>query len=176
MATFTQRVIGAARLDVHTYEEVEADTTAFPQAWNVVMLSSVAAGIGAAGREGTPGLLVGTVAALVSWLLWAWLAYFIGTRILPTPQTQADWGQLLRTTGFAAAPGVFRLVGVVPELTALVFLITWIWMLATFVIAVRQALDYTSTWRAIAVCSIGWLAYGAIFSVLALLLRRNFPE
>ena len=90
MKSFTQRVIGAAKLDVHIYEEVEADTTAMGQAMGVVALSSVAAGIGAVGREGTPGLIGGLVAALLGWLLWAGLTYFIGTRILPTPQTHAD--------------------------------------------------------------------------------------
>ena len=99
MTSFTQRVIGAAKLDAHIYEEVEADTTAMGQALGVVALSSVAAGIGAVGREGTPGLFGGLVAALLGWLLWAGLTYFIGTRILPTPQTHADWCELLRTTG-----------------------------------------------------------------------------
>lgn len=171
MATFTQRMMGAAKLDVHTYEEVEADRTAFGQAMTVVVLSSVAAGIGAIGREGAPGLLVGTIGALLGWFIWAWLTYFIGTRLLPTPQTQADWGQLLRTTGFSASPGILRIVGVVPMLTGIVFFVTGIWMLAAFVIAVRQALDYRSTWRALGVCFIGWLAYNAIFFFLALLLR-----
>lgn len=170
MATFSQRLIGAAKLNVHTYEEVEADTTAFGQAMIVVVLSSVAAGIGASG-EGAPGLLGGTIAALLAWFLWTWLTYLIGTRILPAPQTHADWGQLLRTTGFAAAPGILRVLGVVPLLMRPIFFITGVWMLAGFVIAVRQALDYTSTWRAVGVCLIGWLAYGAIFYVFALLLR-----
>ena len=105
MTSFTQRVIGATKLDAHIYEEVEADTTAMGQAMGVVALSSVAAGIGAVGREGTPGLVGGLVAALLGWLLWAGLTYFIGTRILPTPQTRADWGELLRTTGFRSSSG-----------------------------------------------------------------------
>ena len=106
MTSFDQRVIGAAKLDVRIYEEVETDTTAMPQAMGVVALSSVAAGIGAIGQEGNLGLLGGLLAALLGWALWSGLTYFIGTRILPTPQTHADWGELLRTTGFAAAPGI----------------------------------------------------------------------
>ena len=171
MASFAERVIGAAKLDVHTYEEVEADTTAFGQAMGVVVLSSLAAGIGMIGREGAPGLLAGTIAALVGWFIWAGLTYFIGTRILPMPQTHADWGQLLRTTGFASSPGILRILGVVPVLGGLVFLVAGVWMLIAFVIAVRQALDYTSTGRAIGVCLIGWVVNVVIFVILSLFLR-----
>ena len=172
MMSFTQRVIGAAKLDVHTYEEVEADTTAMGQAMGVVALSSVAAGIGAVGQQGTAGLFGGLVAALLGWLLWAGLTYFIGTRILPTPQTHADWGELLRTTGFASAPGILRILGIVPGLTGLVFSVTSVWMLAAFVVAVRQALDYTSTGRAVGVCLIGWLVNGAILFFVGFILPR----
>ena len=171
MASFTERMIGAAKLNVHTYEEVEVDTTAFGQAMGVVVLSSLAAGIGMVGREGAPGLLAGAIAALVGWFIWAGLTYFIGTRILPMPQTHADWGQLLRTTGFASSPGILRILGVVPVLGGLVFLVVGIWMLVAFVIAVRQALDYTSTGRAIGVCLIGWVVNVVIFLILSVFLR-----
>ena len=171
MTSFIQRVIGAAKLDVHIYEEVEADTTAMPQAMGVVALSSVAAGIGAIGQEGNLGLFGGLLAALLGWTLWAGLTYFIGTRILPTPQTHADWGELLRTTGFAAAPGMLRILGIVPGLTGIVFFAAAVWMLAAFVVAVRQALDYTSTGRAVGVCLIGWLVNGVIVGFASLLVR-----
>ena len=162
MTPFIQRLIGAAKLDVHIYEEVEADTTAMGQAMGVVALSSVAAGIGTAGQEVTLGLFGGLFVAFLGWLLWAGLTYFIGTRILPTPQTHADWSQLLRTTGFASAPGMLRVFGIVPGLTGLIFFVSAVWMLAAFVVAVRQALDYTSTGRAVGVCLIGWLINGVI--------------
>ena len=170
MASFAERVIGAAKLDVHTYEEVEADRTAMGQAMGVVVLSSLAAGIGLIGRAGAPGLIVGVLAALIGWFMWAWLTYIIGTRLLPMPQTHADWGQLLRTTGFASSPGILRILGVVPLLGGLVFFIAGIWMLVAMVIAVRQALDYTSTGRAIGVCLIGWVVNVVIFVILSLFL------
>ena len=170
MASFAERVIGAAKLDVHTYEEVEADRTAFGQAMVVVVLSSLAAGIGMIGRAGALGLIIGVLAALIGWFMWAWLTYIIGTRLLPMPQTHADWGQLLRTTGFSAAPGILRILGVVPVLGGLVFLVAGIWMLVAMVIAVRQALDYTSTGRAIGVCLIGWVVNVVIFVILSVFL------
>ena len=173
MASFVERAMGAARLDVRTFEEVETDKTALAQAMGVVVLSSVAAGIGAAGGEGVRGLIGGMIAALLGWVVWAWLTYFIGTRILPTPQTHADWGQLARTTGFATAPGIFRAVGIVPGLTTVVFFVASVWMLASFVVAVRQALDYTSTWRAVGVCLIGWLVQAVLLTFLLFLMPRG---
>ena len=167
MASFTERMVNAAALSVHTYEEVERDTTAMGQAMGVVTLSSVAAGIGNIWRGG-PGVLAGVVGALLGWIIWAWLTYLIGTRLLPESRTRADWGQLLRTTGFAAAPGIVRVLGIIPLLGWLVLGFANLWMLAAFVVAVKQALDYTRTGRAIGVCLVGWVAHGVIISVFAL--------
>ena len=164
MASFSERMIGAARLDVHTYEEVEADTTAMGQSMWVVVLSSVAAGIGSG--AGIVGLVVGSLAAMIGWFVWAYVTYLIGTKMLPEPQTEADVGQLLRTTGFSAAPGILRAFGVIPGLGLLAVGVANIWMLASMVVAVRQALDYNGTGRAIGVCLIGWLALVLITMVL----------
>jgi hypothetical protein len=158
MATIQDRIIRAAKLDAQLYEEVEADRDATGQAMAVVVLSALAAGIGSLGSGVLLGIVGGTIVALVGWFVWAFLTYFIGTRLLPEPQTKADYGQVLRAVGFASAPGLIRVFGVIPGLGALVFLVAGIWMLVAMVIAVRQALDYTSTPRAVGVCLIGWLA------------------
>lgn len=156
----TSRMIRAARLDVSLYEEVEGDHGATGQALLVVVLSSVAAGVGAVGKVsdfGPAAIVFATLAALVGWVVWALLTYMIGTRILPAPETNADIGELLRTTGFSSAPGIIRILGVVPFLGALALFASAIWMLVAMVIAVRQALDYKSTGRAVAVCLLGWV-------------------
>jgi hypothetical protein len=170
--TFTRRMIRAAKLDVSLYEEVEADRTATRQAMVVVVLASLAAGIGTA-HKGMGGLLIGTVAALAAWYVWAFLIYWIGTRLLPEPQTSADLGELLRTIGFASAPGVIRVLGVIPGLTAVIFLGAAVWMLVAMVVAVRQALDYTGTARAVGVCVIGWLVQVLVLVALLALLGRG---
>lgn len=169
MASFTDRILGAARLDVATYEEVEADPGALGQAMAVVALASVSAGVGssiATGGEGI-GVLGGVLFNLAGWFAWAFVTYLVGTRILPTPETQADVGQLLRTTGFSAAPGMLGILGAIPVLGGLVLFVAWLWQLAAMVVAVRQALDYTSTGRAIGVCLIGFAAYLLVAMVLA---------
>ncbi len=165
MASITNRMIRAAKLDVTLYEEVEADKGAMGQAMMVVIISSVAAGIGAIGVTGTKGLITGTIVALLGWFVWAFLTYFIGTRLLPEPQTKADYGELLRTIGFSSTPGVLRVLGVIPMLGTIVTFIVSIWMLVAMVIAVRQALDYKSTGRAVGVCFIGWIVQTILFGL-----------
>jgi hypothetical protein len=161
----TDRMWRAARLDPRVYEEVEADTGATVQASGVVVMAAVAAGLGSGG--GSLGrLLVGTLAALVGWYLWAYLIYWIGTRLLPEPGTRATHGEILRTVGFASAPGLIRVLGVVPVLRGLVFVVAGIWMLVATVVAVRQALDYSTTWRALGVSLIGWLVQALVLALV----------
>ena len=163
MANFKDRIIRAAKLDIRLYEEVEADKGAMGQAMGLVVLSAVAAGIGSIGKAGATGIVIGTITALISWYIWAYITYFIGTRIFPEPQTKADHGELLRTIGFSSAPGLLRVLGIIPFLYGIIFFLTGIWMLIAMVIAVRQALDYSSTPRAIGVCIIGWIIQGIVF-------------
>ena len=161
-------MIRASKLDVHVFEEVEADTTATGQAVGVVILSSIAAGIGTRGGNFSIFLL-GGAASLISWYIWAYLTYWIGTKLLPEPQTHATHGQLLRTVGFSSAPGLIQVLGVIPGLSELVFLAAGIWMLIAMVIAVRQALDYQSTLRAVGVCVIGWIIRAFIIGLVLFL-------
>jgi hypothetical protein len=169
MGTFGERMLGAAKLDRAVYEEIENDRTATGQALTVVVLVSLATGVGL--RAGIQGVFVGLVAGVIAWALWAALIYWIGTKLLPEPQTRADWGELARTLGFATTPGVLRILGVIPVLGELIFVVTGIWMLVATVIAVRQALDYQSLPRAVGVCFIGWIAQVAVFYLLTRMAR-----
>lgn len=166
MSSLTDRMMRAARLDVDLYEEVEADQGAMGQAVTAVALSSAAAGVATIAATGVSGMVLGTIGALLGWLVWAYLTYLIGTRILPEPQTKADVGELMRTLAFASSPGVIRVVGIVPGLMPLSFFAASVWMLVAMVIAVRQALDYTSTVRAAGVCLIGFLVQVVILAIV----------
>ncbi len=171
MASMVDRMIRAAKLDAQLYEEVEADKGALGQAMGVVVLASIAGGVGSGRLGGFSGILIGTVGALIAWFIWAALTYFIGTKILPEPTTRADVGELLRTIGFASSPGLIRVLGLVPGITGIVFLISGVWMLTAMIIAVRQALDYRSTFRAVGVCIIGWIVQGVVLLLLVPLIR-----
>jgi hypothetical protein len=151
MRGLVARMMRAAQLDAALYEEVEADHRALWQATTVVVLSSLAAGVSSRGSGVPGGVVATTLAALLGWYIWAYLTYLVGTRWLPEPHTEADWGQLLCTIGFASAPGVLRVGGSVfpgPGWTGVVFSVVAAWRLVAMVIAARQALDYESPTRA----------------------------
>ena len=164
-SSFKNRIIRAAMLDSNLYEEVEADKSAQGQAMAIVVLASIAAGIGLYKTGGFNGIITGTMASLIGWYVWAYLTYFIGTKFLPEPQTEADLGELLRTIGFASSPGLLRVFYFIPGVGVPIYLISSLWMLVAMIIAVRQALDYNSTLRAIGVCVIGY-AFQIFFLVL----------
>ena len=160
------RMFRAARLESGLYEEVEHDSLATPQAMAVVLIASIAAGVGSIGEGGVGGLVLGSLWALGTWLLWSLITYLIGTRLLASAQTQATYGQLLRTIGFSSSPGIIRVLGLIPALFTVVNVVAALWMLVAMVIAVRQALDYTSTWRAVVVVGIGWVIQIGVFVAL----------
>ena len=174
MARFHERMIRAARLDVDTYEEVEADKSATGQATVVVVLSAAAAGIGGVDNHGVGGIVWHTLAQLAGWYVWAYVTYFIGTRFLPTADTVADHGELLRTIGFSSAPGILRAFALFDPLALPLFVGCGLWMLVTMVVAVRQALDYTGTGRAIAVCAIPFPIY-LVIQLVSLVLLGSWP-
>ena len=177
MEDLLNRIKRAMRLEPALYEEVEHDRTAMTQAMLVVILSAVAAGSSFFHSGHVCSLLFDVGIALVSWFVWAYITYFLGTQVFPEPQTRSDHGELLRTLGFASSPGLIRFLGIIPGLAIISNVVASIWMLAANVIAVRQALDYTSTGRAVAVCIIGWLVYviasGLIYVVSFGLLSFN---
>jgi len=166
MQNYIDRIVRAAKLDINLYEEVEADKGAMGQAMGVVVLSSIAAGIGSIGTIGVKGIILGAITALIAWYVWAYMTYFIGAKILPKPQTKTDHGELLRTIGFSSSPGLIRILAIIPGISGIIFAIASIWMLTAMVIAVRQALDYQSTLRAVGVCIIGWVIQAIILMIL----------
>lgn len=155
--TLVERMKGAALIDARTYEEVEHDTGATGQAAAVVAMVSVAQGIGSA-QAGLFGLVGGALAALLGWFVWAGLTYLIGDKLLGGTAT---WGELLRTLGFAQTPGVLAVLAVIPLLGWLVAIVVLFWMLAAGIVAVRQALDF-STGKAVATVLLGWLALAVL--------------
>jgi hypothetical protein len=169
MASFVERVVGAARLDAKAYEEIEADPTALGQSMAVVAASALAAGVGSLG-SGAMGVAAALVGGIVGWFLWAVVTWLVGTKILPEAATRADLGQMLRTIGFSAAPGLLNVLAIIPFLGPLVWFVAALWQLVAMVVAVRQALDYRGTGRAVLVCLIGWVFYMIVSVGLAMVM------
>ena len=125
----------------------------------MVALSGMAPVVGIAGRFKLAELFSGFGLGALGWAGWSAIAYLVGARTFPAPQTRADWGELLRTTGFATAPGLLSILGTIPVFAEFITLVASVWILLSFTVAMRQALDYRSTLRSVGVCLIGWLLY-----------------
>ena len=170
--SFINRIYRAIKIDPDLYEEVEHDKSATFQAASVVVLSSLAAGIGAI-HLGASNFLLGPLLSLASWYFWAFLIYIVGTKLFPDKNTKSNHGELLRTIGFSSAPGLIRVFGFTPELMTVTFIGSSLWMLACMVVAVKSALDYESLWKAFGVVVVSWL-FQAFFLFLIIVLFKGF--
>src|SRR3954469_22607140 len=113
-----ERAMGVLTLKDPVYEEIEHDQSATTQAAIIVLITGLAAGIGAIDDKWY-SILVSPVSALIAWAVGAYFIYIVGTRIIPSGTTEADLGQVLRLMGFATIPGILNVLGFVPVLGAL---------------------------------------------------------
>jgi hypothetical protein len=166
MRRYLRRLIGALILDNSAYEDVEADGRATGHAALTVVLSSLAAGVGLHAFGGPVVSIVPlSIFALLAWASWALLTFEVGARLLPGARTHADVGELLRTLGFSTSPALLLVAAPLPGMAVPVFVLVAVWMLVAMVVAVRQALDYASTARAVSVCVVGWLLAIGVLAV-----------
>ena len=167
------RMLGAARLNAETYEDVESDRGATKQALLVVIIVTIASFIGSVLSSGDDiniirDLIVGLVLGIAGWAIWALVTWVVGATILKTEKTEADWGQLARGTGFAQTPRILNVFLFVPYVGGLIALVAFIWSFACMVVAVRQCLDYTSTLRAFFVILISFIPVVILYSIVLL--------
>lgn len=157
MSLFLNRLFRAAKLDASLYEEVIADTKTMFQAMMAVFIYSAASAYGGFGRAGVAGINFGMLTTLIGWYIWAFSTYFVGVRLLPEAETKENRKAVLRAMGFASAPGLIRLLGLIPGITGATLLIASVWMFVAAVVAIKQAMNYNSIYRAVGVCMIGWI-------------------
>ncbi len=166
-ASMIDRMIRAARLEPQVYEEVEHDQSATVQAMLVVVLGVIAAGIGAL-SGGLNFSFATLVIALVGWAVLALIAYWVGTNLFKGPHTEATWGELLRTLGFASSPRVLLILGIIPVVGLFIWPVVFVWWVVATVIAIRQALDF-GTGRAIITAVVSVVPTLVVLSVVAAL-------
>jgi len=168
---FLNRIFRAIKIDIELFEEVEKDKNATFQAGAVVVLSSLAAGVGSI-HLGASNFLIAPALSLLSWYVWAYVIYFVGVKLFGGVKTKSNHGELLRTIGFSSAPGLIRVFGITPELMTVTFIGSAFWMLACMVVAVKAALDYHSLWKAFGVVVVSWL-FQAFFLLLVIVLFKG---
>jgi hypothetical protein len=174
MANLTERMVGAMRADVKTFQEIEGDPNAMGQAITVIVIAGVAALIGNIFRSGIGGGIMALIMSLIGYAIWSILVVLIGTKVMPEPTTKADFNEAFRVIGFTASPGVFNVLAIIPFLGPVISFFIGIWMLVIGVIAVREVLDYSNTGRAIVVCLIAFVVYLCVlfFILTPLLMAR----
>lgn len=171
--TFAERVVGALKLDANTFEDIERDTTAMGQAVGIIALAAVASSLGSIWHLGFGRILFAVLISICAYLLWAVLVWVVGTKVMPDPGTSADFPETFRVIAFAAAPGLFGAISIIPILgTIIAWLLTpiiWVWSMAAMVIATRQVLDYTETFKAVIVVLIGFVVYLVFWGTMMML-------
>lgn len=175
MIVFFRRLLGALVLDAATYEDIEQDRGAVAQAVIVIVAVCAAGGVAALGLGlvGLSGFITGAIVMLGGWLIWVAAITTIGTIPLAEPQTRSSASELLRTLGYASAPGIFVALAAMRPAAGIVASIVVVWMIAAAVVAVRQALDYRSTARAAAVCTIAAVLSLCILAGIAVLFTQR---
>jgi hypothetical protein len=163
--TFGDRVIGALKLDENAFEDAERDPTSIGQAVGVIVLGAVSTGIGWIMYSGFSGIVSGAVSALIGVLISSLLIWLVGTKLMPGPNTQADFPQTFRTVGFASAPALFGFITIIPLLGWLLYFVIALWQIAATVVAVKAVLDYADIGKAIIVVVICWVI-GMVVSLM----------
>jgi hypothetical protein len=161
---YVGRIFRALKLEPALFEEVGADKHASGEAVGIVLSACAAAGVGGIVEGSIGSLAIIFFAILIGWWAWVYVTYFIGGKLLSTDATNTTTGKIIRTSGFAAAPGLITVLGVIPALYVPIMAFALLWMLAAMVISVRQSLEFKSTWRALGVCAIGWIFLAAYIS------------
>jgi len=171
--TFGERVVGALKLDVATFEDIERDPSAMGQAIGIIALAAVASSLGNIWSAAPFAIVFGVIASLVGYMVWALVVWAVGTKLMPDPQTHADFPEAFRTIAFASAPGLIGVVSIIPFLGWFLMLlllpIIWLWSMAAMVVAVKAVLDYTETFKAVIVVIIGFVAYMIVWGTFAVL-------
>ena len=169
---FINRIYRSVKIDPEVFDEVQKDKDATIAAGIVVVLSSLAAGIGAS-HHGVINFYLAPALSLAAWFVWAYIVYFVGVKLFPDSKTKTTHQALLRSIGFSSAPGMIRIFGFNEDLMTATFIGSGFWMLACMVVAVKQTLHYKSLWKALGVVIIAWFVQAfALICILAL--TKNF--
>lgn len=172
MITFASRFLGALALSAATFEDVEKDRRSWAQAGVVVGLAVMSAGLALGNLTALSftTFAAGVAVAAVGWAIWIGFVVLVGTRLLPESRTRSDFGEVFRTFAFATAPGTVLVFAAIRPVAWFVLPAACLWMIAATAIAARQSLDFRSTGRAVAVCTVAWIAsFGSVILIELLL-------
>ena len=165
--TILDRMLGAALLETETYEEAALASSVWMQAALVVVITSVAAGIGNLGG-GLTGFVVAFLGGLLGWGFCAFGSYWTAIKKFGIPRTETALAATVRGLGFASTPRLFLVFTFIPTIGFLIGLAVHTWTLITIGFAVKPALDL-DTRPSIMVALAGWLPMLVVWALAAII-------
>jgi hypothetical protein len=157
MRTFISRMIDAAKLDSSLFEELINDPTTQGQSVWVVAIFAMATGFGLFSRAGALAVNSCLVTTFFAWYFWSFTLYFAGTYLFRDAGKKADRKTVMRVMAFASAPGILRLLGVIPQTSVILFIVTSVWIIAASVMGIKMAFEIPTTGKVLLLCAGAWL-------------------
>lgn len=165
MTKFIGRLIRALKLDPLVYSEIKQDRSVLIQSLLLALISSIASGMGNSGGYSEKILFL-SLMFFGGWFFWSILIYVLGTKVFPEPETETSLIDIFRVTGFAATPGLLKILAFLPAFTGIILFGATVWMLGCTVVASKQALHYQSMPRAMGITLLSWISYQLILFLI----------
>jgi hypothetical protein len=162
MNSLVRQTIGAMTFRAAIYREIATQPGATAPAIGILLLSCFV--------PGSVSIVYGTLGGILysfsGWAIWICLAYMIGAKIFPESPVDSGLLRLLRAGGFAASPALLGFFGLAAVVGHILPITTTVWVIAATAVAIREALQYRTTSRAVAVCLASWAGTLLILAAL----------
>jgi hypothetical protein len=162
------------KLDQRLFEEIVSDPSSQGQSVWAMAIFAMATAFGFFSMVGGTAVNIGLITTMIAWYVWAFSVFYSGTRLFRGDGEGADRKTVLRVMAFACAPGVIRLLGVIPKSTIVILIISSIWILIAAIIGLKKVFPKTAT-AYIAAVTIGtWFAASMFQAIMIVTLLSVF--
>ncbi len=168
------RMFRAIKLDQSFFEEVAAESSLQPHSVWAVAIFAMATSFGFFSAAGGTAVNIALITTMIAWYVWAFSIFYIGSRFFSVEKESADRKTVMRIVAFAAAPGLIRLMGIIPQLAIVVMVVSSVWILIAAVLGLRKVYTQTSTANIAAVTIGAWLAATLFQAIMMVTLLSVF--
>ena len=168
------RMLRAIKLDRNFFGEVAADPTLQAHSVWTVAIFAMATSFGFFGAVGGVAVNIALITTMLSWYIWAFSIFYIGSRLLGEKGESADRKTVIRVVAFAAAPGLIRVLAIIPKTAIVLMVVSSVWILAAAVVGLKQVFTRTATAK-ITIMAVGtWLAASLFQAIMIVTLLSVF--
>ena len=178
MKPIFKRMQRAIMLDQTLFDEIVADPSIQGQSVWVVAIFAMTTAFGTFSMISGTAVNIGLITTIITWYIWAFSVFYVGTRILGPMSEGSDRKTIMRVVAFASAPGVIRLLGVIPKITMIILAISSIWILIAAVMGLKKVFVQATTAKITMVCVGSWFAASLFQAIILVVLLAVFgaPE